>query len=211
MATAIASQTVSDNEGIELTNSINPASNNFSMASWMYVTTLDSLDNLFGQKGGTGTDRRIIEYNTTVYRTLCGSFQTGGTTAANVWIWVVFTCVGGAGAKTCYINGSSIFGGSSTSGSADGAFVYYEYATGNFGVRGDVVVPMFYEATLSATQVNELMYNPFSVPQSLTWMPNFWSTTFTDLSPSQGGTATSTGTFTTNATNGPPIFLLGGQ
>lgn len=75
---------------------------------------------------------------------------------------------------------------------------------------GQISQALVYTRTLSVAEMQEIQWNPASIPSSLSsWTPLFSSTVATDLSPNQSN-GSITGSLA-NSSDGPPVFLLGGQ
>lgn len=218
MATASASTdfgTKAQNFYLQQANFLDPGSDDISVCSWCYLNATEVDLTLIGQLDGTGTGRTYLSTGVSVANIL-SSFLGGSqinnntTISATTWIFVCFTCAAGASqTATFYLNGQ-----------ADGTHtITMEAATGahrlgahkvltNINWNGLIGTSQVYNAVLSSEKINELLHNPFSIPENQQWFPDLQSnSTYRDLSPQQRGDPSVTGSLSAS-TDGPPVGML---
>lgn len=84
-------------------------------------------------------------------------------------------------------------------------------ALGAVGVNDPIAWAMYFDVALSVEQINEIQYQPFAFAGNIFWCPDLLEGgTYRDLSDEQNGSSTINGTIN-GSSNGPPVFLLGGQ
>ncbi|MDC7243662.1 MAG: hypothetical protein PQJ44_06975 [Sphaerochaetaceae bacterium] len=190
---------------------IDPSGDPLTGAVWVYFTAPSANRCYIGQTG-TGTGRDWVQTSTTntIRSRLGGTTTVGSTTlSGSTWYFLAATFPGGTDTLTLYVDAVSDGSGSITGESVTSNTLI----VGDNGVNADTTqhaCASFYKQVLSAAELQEIMYNPFSIP-SFSYFPDLLENgNYRDLSPDQNGNSTVTGTVNASA-NGPPIFLLGGQ
>lgn len=195
------------------TTIVNISSSPISAMIWFYPTSTGSNKNLFSQAGGTGSNVIFMQMNSVAdLRSYIGGTTIGATTlSTNTWYNLAFAFPGGTGTNAVFVNGVSDGTNSVTGSAANGQYILGNNAGGTVGANDPISWSMLFDVQLSASQIAELQYQPFAFAGNLIWMPDLVQDgSYRDLSDDQNGNPTLVGTIN-GITDGPPVFLLGGQ
>ena len=207
----------SANNKMDMYTGLDMRSEPVSAIGWFYLeNTPGTFAFIFTQEAGAGTYDGLDAVRSDLkLGGFIGSGDLIGTTTVvkNRWEFGSITFPGGTGNETIFLNNIDD-GTMSATGQSEDDFILGAHPTfSSWNWDGEMAFQQIYKVVLSLDQMTELSFNPFAFPENLEWFPDLLDTTsltFTDLSPKQLGSPSIVGSLTT-ASDGPPVFLLGGQ
>ena len=210
--------TISNTWYLKIATGINPSANEISAITWCYSTNTGNYRSIYQQENGTGVGRGWLYIDSTpdVNSFLGGSGTAGSVFVQNTWehCAVTFPSAGSPATITIYLDGTSVATRTETGEGATGDLRHGANKSGSDEWAGYMAFSLVYNRGLTGDEINEVMWNPYAIPNGLQWAPDELdanASTFTDKSPAQRGSATITGSPAAYAGGGPPVFLLGGQ
>lgn len=218
MATSRAATDVQDSylryTNTQVTFNPSPDTDSVSCFIWVYWTDSSVAQIAFSGKSGSGTAVNFLYEFTNKTGSDLGSTTTSTSSlSTNKWSSWGMSFPGGTGTLKLYIDGVEDNSATRTGASRNGNLYIY-CNNSEFNEINDVTAyAQYYEIELTEAHMQEIQYQPFAHAGSLSWMPDMLQNgTFRDLSKDQNGNpAVLIGGSVNGSSNGPPVFLLGGQ